>query len=667
MANSTHSIGFYRLFDAVVANVTQPLYTRMFETWQPGEDSPDGSKQIALDVLQVATSLHTKRGSLTNGQVAFLGDMYDHALARDKREAFSDAKGGATVEEHKNNFSTLAKNHLYWEPPTHSVNLLRGYDALHKTKIANMHKDLLMKIVTVTLTHVEKPTGRDQQILEEFDSLLTEVATATRTPAKRLHPDSGPIITELNKAVLDFIAPAKEVIKSIEELARMDGLKDTETFIRKTFTNYCAQAVLVDSVVDQKELELFHDLAPTLMFFGNYGSVQNLRELFRTATKNISPSEVPMLVSILDVYDQAKGTELGGRARALYFRLANSAFKADMNVDQEELQWLEQFKQTLFPHGTAELLEPVTPQQQSVKPAQNQQLVDTSTVDQSLEELNARIGLDRVKQDVAQLANLIKVQQMRVQKGMPGAAIPKHLVFSGNPGTGQIPVARILANIYRGYGVLTKGQVVEADRASLVVASAGKSEAKVKQVVASAVGGVLFIDDVNGLIQDGDHDQFGQEAVDALVKEIESNRENLVVILSGYSEKMTRLINANSGLKSRFNKFFFFEDYSPEQMLEIFELFCAHASFRTTPSALAHVKGLFDHLYSKRREGFGNARDVRNVFECVIGNQASRIVSLPHVNDEILTTITDEDVLPIVAAIEKPDRQKLEPQGSAQV
>ena len=642
MPNSTHILGFRRLFDAVVNNVIQALQERLLQTWRADEDKPDASRQIALDMTQIATSLHVMKGGISWRQHAFMGDLYDHAL--------QNYHASGTVDEHKTRFTSLAQTEAYWEPPTTSLNLLRGYDAIEKTNTARMYKDLLQKIVTVTLNNVEKPGAKDPQIIEFFDSMWNEVVTASRLPQKCFHPESTALAADLNKAVLEFAVPARDVIKTVDQLTQMDALKDTEGFIRKTFTNYCAQAVLVDSIVDRKELELFHDLAPTLMFFGKQGSVENLQEIFRGASKNISPTEVPLLVSILDIYDNSMKTELGDRARSLYFRLADSAFKSDNTVDEEEMAWLEQFKNTLYPHGIAEVEQ--KPSNNSLdKQSGETQVIGNVTVDQSLEELNALVGLDTVKQDLAQLLNFIKVQKMREAKGMPGSAIAKQFAFNGNPGTGKTSVARILANIYRTLGVIEKGHVVEVDRADLVAGLSGQTEAKIKEVVESALGGVLFIDEPYELIQDSN----GQEAVDALVNAMEDNSESLVVIVAGFPEKMDRFLNANSALKSLFNKFFHFDDYSPEQMLQIYELFCSRAAFITSPSALLLVKAIFEKLYSERREGYGNARDVRRVFHSIIGNQANRIISLPHVNEEILSTINDEDVRLTVAALEKPD------------
>ncbi len=342
--NLAHAKSVCQLFDLVVATVSGPMNQRLSETGQTSGSQFIAVDQFASDILHIATAVYAT-GGMTSSQCAFFSELYDHAARRDL---------ATKVDEFQSWCAGLANsNKLYCEPPTASLNLLRGYDAVNRTMIARMYKELVMKIVTVVLTQVTAPCSREIALVQDFDNFWAEVVMATRSPQRCLQPESIVLISELNKAVAEFVIPAREVINSVAQLSQIEGLGDTEGFIRKTFTNYCAQAVLVDSVVDERELELFHDLAPTLMYFGSNGSLQSLRQMFQGASKNIMPNEVPLLVSILDIFDSSMNTNYGGRARSLYVKLAKTAFSADMNVCREETQWLGQFQQTLYPLASA--------------------------------------------------------------------------------------------------------------------------------------------------------------------------------------------------------------------------------------------------------------------------------------------------------------------------
>ena len=189
-----------------------------------------------------------------------------------------------------------------------------------------------------------------------------------------------------------------------------------------------------------------------------------------------------------------------------------------------------------------------------------------------MEELNELIGLDMVKADVKELINLVKVQKMREDKGMKTVPVSLHLVFSGNPGTGKTTVARILSKLYKEIGVLSKGQLVEVDRSGLVAGYVGQTAIKTQKKIEEAKGGILFIDEAYTLAKEGN--DFGQEAIDTILKAMEDNRKDLVVIVAGYTNLMENFINSNPGLKSRFNKYIEFKDYSAEELIEIFDMQC---------------------------------------------------------------------------------------------
>ncbi len=261
-----------------------------------------------------------------------------------------------------------------------------------------------------------------------------------------------------------------------------------------------------------------------------------------------------------------------------------------------------------------------------------------------LEELNALTGLTSVKQELNSLINLLKVHKLRAERNMPQTSVSLHMVFSGNPGTGKTTVARMLGKIYKALGVLSKGHLVEVDRSGLVSGYVGQTAMKTKQVVESALGGVLFIDEAYALTANTGANDFGTEAVNTLLKAMEDNRNNLIVIVAGYTDLMQEFLDSNPGLRSRFNKQIIFEDYTPEELMQIFKGMCKNAYFELTEQASKHVLTFFEERVKASPAGFANGRDVRNYFEKALTNQANRLAGLETVTDEDLMTITEDDV-----------------------
>ena len=264
-----------------------------------------------------------------------------------------------------------------------------------------------------------------------------------------------------------------------------------------------------------------------------------------------------------------------------------------------------------------------------------------------LSELNAMIGLQEVKGQVRLVTNLIRVQQLRRQHGLPVAEASHHLVFTGNPGTGKTTVARLVAQIYRTVGVVTRGQLVEAGRSDLVAGYMGQTAAKTTEVVDSACGGVLLIDEAYSLNQ-GPEDTFGREAVDTLVKLIEDRRDEVVVIVAGYPDEMDEFLDANPGLRSRFPRTIRFPDYTTDELVEIFDSLCQGSSYRLSIEARARVRQFF--AAAPRGKGFGNGRLARNLFEAALERQAGRIVDLAAPTDDDLCALTESDIGVVPAA-----------------
>ena len=260
-----------------------------------------------------------------------------------------------------------------------------------------------------------------------------------------------------------------------------------------------------------------------------------------------------------------------------------------------------------------------------------------------LAELDGYIGLQTVKEEVHNLINMASVYQLRRQHDLPTTDMSLHLVFTGNPGTGKTMMARMMARIYRSLDILSRGQLVEVDRSGLVAGYVGQTAIKTQKVIEKAMGGVLFIDEAYALNGRSEND-FGQEAIDTILKAMEDHRDDLVVIVAGYTDLMDRFIHSNPGLESRFNKYFYFEDYDGAQLFTILQSMCVKNGYVLTPEGEALAWRELMALYEDRDENFGNARDVRNLFEQAVARQSDRVARLEAPTREQLMELRPEDL-----------------------
>ncbi|WP_407380986.1 AAA family ATPase [Methanobrevibacter sp.] len=268
---------------------------------------------------------------------------------------------------------------------------------------------------------------------------------------------------------------------------------------------------------------------------------------------------------------------------------------------------------------------------------------DEQTLEELLEELNKLVGLEKVKKDVNSLINLVQIRKIRSERGMKQPPMSLHLVFSGNPGTGKTTVARLLSKIYCKLGVISKGHLVETDRSGLVGGYLGQTAIKTQEVIQSAMGGILFIDEAYTLAPKSQDDAYGQEAIDTILKAMEDHRDDLIVIVAGYPDLMDNFIHSNPGLESRFNKYIFFEDYNPEELHGIFLSMCENSTLKLDDKADKYLKGLCEDIYNTRGDNFANARQIRNIFENVLTAQANRLSDDDDITDDELMTILLED------------------------
>ncbi|WP_416674674.1 AAA family ATPase [Egbenema bharatensis] len=385
----------------------------------------------------------------------------------------------------------------------------------------------------------------------------------------------------------------------------------------------------------------------------------------------------PQLVipSLLNKLDEEKGTKYLEQTVHAIYKFAQVVVKADGDVSMQEMEALSQVWQLLHQYRAIDNyksgLQTAASNVRTVSPPSPQPAAPTSAAPatppppqadappppktedelanilaQAMAELNDLVGLDNIKEEVKTLANFLKVQKIREDRGLAKTSVSLHAVFCGPPGTGKTTIGRLMARIYQGLGFLQKGHLVETDRAGMVAGYIGQTAKRVDEVVDSALDGVLFVDEAYALVPRGDGGgrDFGQEAVDVLLKRMEDNRDRVVVIVAGYTDEMTTFVESNPGLKSRFNRYFYFEDYKPEELLAIFEKMAEKGHFHLTDATRRTLLRVFEELYVRRDRTFGNARVARNLFEKSIERQANRLAVLSSLSDEVLTTLLPEDI-----------------------
>ena len=314
----------------------------------------------------------------------------------------------------------------------------------------------------------------------------------------------------------------------------------------------------------------------------------------------------------------------------LLYRFTSAVAKADGKVSEQEAQWLSDIMKS----------------KDDVETNLSSEINQTKELDSDvfpMDELQKLIGLSSVKEEIQRLTNFIKIQQIRKEKGLKESKVSYHCVFTGNPGTGKTTVARIVAGIYKELGIIKKGHLIETDRAGLVAEYVGQTAVKTNKIIDSALDGVLFIDEAYSLIQSTSND-YGHEAISTLLKRMEDERDRLIVILAGYSENMQDFIDSNPGLQSRFNRYIDFQDYTSQQLFDIFMLNVKKHDYTINQKAQEKLKKLFENAIENKDENFGNARYVRNIFEKTLENQAMRLASLTNLSKEILSEINEMDI-----------------------
>ncbi len=360
------------------------------------------------------------------------------------------------------------------------------------------------------------------------------------------------------------------------------------------------------------------------------------------AARNVNGSLKSL--NYLKRYDDDEQTTHFDRVASVFYSFSQVTIKADGEINPSRESTIEKVRTLIYGEAATSDADAEADRKEARTRKPDRDAEKQETLEEVMEKIDALIGMGKIKEQITTFVNLVKVQQEREKRGMPVTPVSLHAVFYGPPGTGKTTIARLLGKVYRCLGLLEEGHLIETDRAGLVAGYVGQTAIKIDELVNEAMDGVLFIDEAYTLAMNKDGRDFGQEAIDTLLKRMEDYRDRLAVIVAGYPDEMKEFINSNPGLKSRFNRFFYFDHYTPKQLLQIFDLFMRNASFTLTGPAKNAIKRLFTAFYEERDKSFGNGRFVRNLFERMVERQANRIAKITPLTDNVLCSLAKADV-----------------------
>lgn len=449
-------------------------------------------------------------------------------------------------------------------------------------------------------------------------------------------------IKQFHETILDLINPLSEVAW----LAKKDADPDPEILddiyfsfwvIGETMSRSDGQLNMAEAEILSGLKELFPErgfASPETTF-----ETQILRSEENWQKLESSAYAEPLPLIWLKIYDNVYKTHKADSLRHLYLAFALVIANADGSIAPGESAFLAELKKILY--GDVQELQDER-SFTSIVDGEPQLESEARPVEEALNELDSLVGLTPVKAEISNLVNLIKVNGIRKERGLPVLPSSNHLVFYGNPGTGKTTIARLVAEIYKGLGILKKGHLIETDRSGMVAGYVGQTAIKVKEVVESALGGVLFVDEAYALSQEGN--DYGKEAIDTLLKLMEDHRHELVVIVAGYPRKMSTFIESNPGLKSRFNRYLDFPDYSAIELQNVFEGMARNAGLALSSEAVKQSLAIFSVAWQSKDESFGNARFARNLFNSSVARQANRLIALSYIDDNALRTLEVDDI-----------------------
>ena len=437
----------------------------------------------------------------------------------------------------------------------------------------------------------------------------------------------------------DINKQAKELLELCDKLQQDYGIYQGYELTLADCAKLEWQFYLLHLGCDGKKLNLMecHFLRDVMEITQSKEALEQMyedRQLGSVSFATKIPRSVQEFVRVdLKNKQSGKTTTFGQLLVNFYKSMGQSFIACNSNISKRELSDHTEYTNRLQAYLDRQSVNSNLEPKPATEEAPTEKAPDYHAVEQIMTEINELVGLEAVKEEISSLVNLVKIQNIRKERDLPVTALSLHMVFSGNPGTGKTTIARKLSQIYYNLGLLSKGHLVEVERSALVGGYVGQTAIKTKEVVTSALGGILFIDEAYTLTAGK-----GQN------KLMEDNRDQLVVIVAGYTELMEEFLNSNPGLKSRFNKFIFFADYTAEQLVEIFEGQCKKNQFTLTEEAKQLVLDYFTKRCDAHEENFANARESRNIFERAITAQANRLAGFEEVTDEQLLSIEKEDI-----------------------